>query len=165
MNRWIDLDELRRDIAAEAKARALAAGLERVTVRVTIAEPDRRQRRAVTIDVEAASEVSAHVHVRGATPSSEALMPRVANHPPEACSDPNCGMFARCAGNNPWLRASARRKLENLRAGTLPECCTPTSEQLEHLIRDAELPPHDSGVLARSAGAQPNTRPGRRDGE
>lgn len=28
MKRWIDLDELRRDIAAEAKARALAAGLE-----------------------------------------------------------------------------------------------------------------------------------------
>jgi len=53
MNRWIGLDELRRDIAAEAKARALAVGLEGVTVRVTIAEPDRRGRRAMTIDVDA----------------------------------------------------------------------------------------------------------------
>jgi len=53
MNRWIGLDELRRDIAAEAKARALAVGLEGVTVRVTIAEPDRRGRRAITVDVDA----------------------------------------------------------------------------------------------------------------
>jgi hypothetical protein len=36
MKRWIDLDELRRDIAAEAKARAMAAGLEGVVVRVQI---------------------------------------------------------------------------------------------------------------------------------
>ena len=50
--RWVDLDELRRDIAAEAKARALAAGLEGVSVRVTIAEPDKRGRRQVTIDVD-----------------------------------------------------------------------------------------------------------------
>lgn len=53
MTRWIDLDELRRDIAAEAKARALAAGLEGVSVRVTIAEPDRRGRRLICVDVDA----------------------------------------------------------------------------------------------------------------
>lgn len=51
MKRWIDLDELRRDIAAEAKARARAAGLENVSVHVTIAEPDRRQRRMIGVTV------------------------------------------------------------------------------------------------------------------
>jgi hypothetical protein len=53
MDRWVDLDELRRDIAAEAKARALAVGLEGVSVRVVIAAPDKRNRRQVTIDVDA----------------------------------------------------------------------------------------------------------------
>jgi hypothetical protein len=52
LRRWVDLDELRRDIAADAKARALAVGLERVSVRVTIAAPDRRGRREVVIDVD-----------------------------------------------------------------------------------------------------------------
>jgi hypothetical protein len=52
MKRWIDLDKLRRDIAAEAKARTMAAGLEGVSVRVTIAEPDRRGRRLIDVDVE-----------------------------------------------------------------------------------------------------------------
>lgn len=51
MKRWIDLDELRRDIAAEVKARAMAAGLEGVAVRVQIAEPDRRSRRVIDIEV------------------------------------------------------------------------------------------------------------------
>jgi len=52
VKRWIDLDELRRDIAAEAKERALAAGLEVVSVCVTIIEPDHRGRRDVIIDVD-----------------------------------------------------------------------------------------------------------------
>ena len=42
----------RSAIAAEARARALAAGLEGVSVRVTIAGPDRRQRREVVIDID-----------------------------------------------------------------------------------------------------------------
>lgn len=52
MNRWVNLDELRRDIAAQVKALALAAGLEGVRVRVRIAEPDRRGERVVEVDVE-----------------------------------------------------------------------------------------------------------------
>lgn len=52
MNRWVDLDELRRDIAAEAKARAMAAGLEGVRVYVRIAEPDKRGHRVIEVDVE-----------------------------------------------------------------------------------------------------------------
>ena len=52
MNRWVDIDELRRDIAAEAKARAMAAGLEGVRVHVRIAEPDKRGRRVIEIDVQ-----------------------------------------------------------------------------------------------------------------
>lgn len=52
MNRWVDLDELRRDIAAEAKGRALAAGLEGVRVHVRIAEPDRRGRRVIDVEVQ-----------------------------------------------------------------------------------------------------------------
>lgn len=51
MKRWADLDELRRDIAAEAKARALAAGLEGVKVRVRIAEPDKRGARVIDVKV------------------------------------------------------------------------------------------------------------------
>ena len=53
LRRWVDLDELRRDIAAQAKAQALAAGLESVKVHVTITNPDKRLRRVVTIDVRA----------------------------------------------------------------------------------------------------------------
>lgn len=52
MNRWVDLDELRRDIAGEAKARALAAGLEGVRVHVRIAEPDKRGRRVIDVEVQ-----------------------------------------------------------------------------------------------------------------
>lgn len=52
MNRWVDLDELRRDIAAEAKGRAMAAGLEQVKVYVRIAEPDRRGNRIIEVEVE-----------------------------------------------------------------------------------------------------------------
>lgn len=52
MNRWIDLDELRRDIAAEAKARAMVAGLDGVRVHVRIAEPDKRGRRVIEVDVQ-----------------------------------------------------------------------------------------------------------------
>ena len=51
MNRWIDIDELRRDIAAQAKGMAMAAGLEGVSVRVTIAEPNKRGRRLVDVSV------------------------------------------------------------------------------------------------------------------
>lgn len=51
MSRWVDLDELRRDIAAEAKARAMAVGLEGVLVHVRIAEPDKRGRRVIDVDV------------------------------------------------------------------------------------------------------------------
>jgi fructose-1,6-bisphosphatase/sedoheptulose 1,7-bisphosphatase-like protein len=51
VTRWIDLDELRRSIAAEAKARAMAAGLEGVRVRVLIAEPDRRGQRVIDVEV------------------------------------------------------------------------------------------------------------------
>lgn len=49
--RWIDIDEIRRDIAAQAKAMAMAAGLEGVSVRVTVAEPDKRGRRLVDVSV------------------------------------------------------------------------------------------------------------------
>lgn len=52
MNRWVDLDELRRSIAAEAKARAMAAGLEGVRVHVRIADPDKRGQRVIEVDVE-----------------------------------------------------------------------------------------------------------------
>jgi hypothetical protein len=51
VNRWVDLDELRRDIAAEAKARALAVGLEGVRVYVRIAEPDKRGVRVIDVEV------------------------------------------------------------------------------------------------------------------
>lgn len=49
---WTDLDELRRDIAADAKGRAMAAGLENIRVYVRIAEPDKRGRRVVDINVD-----------------------------------------------------------------------------------------------------------------
>jgi len=52
--RWIDLDELRRDVAAQAKGLAMAAGLEGVVVHVRIAEPDKRGRRVIDIDVSSA---------------------------------------------------------------------------------------------------------------
>lgn len=52
MNRWIDLDELRRAIAADAKARAMAAGLEGIRVHVRIAEPDKRGARVVEVTVD-----------------------------------------------------------------------------------------------------------------
>jgi hypothetical protein len=52
MSRWVDLDELRRDIAAETKARARAAGLEGVVVHVRIAQPDRRDRRVIDVEVD-----------------------------------------------------------------------------------------------------------------
>ena len=51
MNRWVDLDELRRDIAADAKGRAMSAGLEGVKVYVRIAEPDKRGQRVIDIEV------------------------------------------------------------------------------------------------------------------
>lgn len=50
MRRWFDIDELRREIAAQARGIALGAGLENV---VTIANPDKRLRRLITIDVDA----------------------------------------------------------------------------------------------------------------
>lgn len=53
MRRWVDLDELRREIAAQAKGIALGSGLENVVVHVTIANPDKRLRRVITIDVDA----------------------------------------------------------------------------------------------------------------
>jgi hypothetical protein len=52
VKRWIDVDELRRDIPPTPKP-ALAAGLEGVSVQVTIAEPDRRQRRVIDVHVDA----------------------------------------------------------------------------------------------------------------
>ena len=52
MKRWVDLDELRRDIAAQVKAQAMAAGLEGVRVHVRIAEPDKRGRRVIDVDVQ-----------------------------------------------------------------------------------------------------------------
>lgn len=52
MNRWVDLDELRRSIAAEAKGRAMSAGLENVRVHVRIAEPDKRGHRTIDVEVE-----------------------------------------------------------------------------------------------------------------
>jgi|KBSSwiStaDraftv2_1062776.scaffolds.fasta_scaffold00132_88 hypothetical protein len=52
MKRWVDLDELRRDIAAEVKARAMAAGLEGVRVYVRIADPDRRGARVIDVSVD-----------------------------------------------------------------------------------------------------------------
>lgn len=51
MKRWVDLDELRRDIAAQVKAQAMAAGLEGVRVHVRIAEPDKRGQRVIEVDV------------------------------------------------------------------------------------------------------------------
>ncbi len=51
MNRWIDLDELRRDVAADAKARAISAGLEGVRVRVVIADPDKRGKRVIDVEI------------------------------------------------------------------------------------------------------------------
>jgi hypothetical protein len=51
VKRWVDLNDLRRDIAAEAKARALVAGLEGVKVHVRIAEPDRRGARVIDVEV------------------------------------------------------------------------------------------------------------------
>lgn len=52
MKRWIDLDELRRDIAALAKAHAMAAGLDGVRVYVRIAEPDKHGGQVIEVDVE-----------------------------------------------------------------------------------------------------------------
>jgi len=49
--KWVDLDDLRREIAADAKARAMAAGLEGVRVSVRIAEPDRRGGRVIDVSV------------------------------------------------------------------------------------------------------------------
>jgi hypothetical protein len=52
MKRWVDLDELRRTIAAHAKAEAMAAGLEGIRVHVRIAEPDKRGARVIEVEVE-----------------------------------------------------------------------------------------------------------------
>lgn len=52
MNRWIDLDELRRDIAAQSKAKAMSVGLSGVRVHVRIAEPDKRGHRLIEIEIE-----------------------------------------------------------------------------------------------------------------
>jgi len=49
--RWIDLDDLRRDIAAEVKAKAIAAGLEGVRVSVRIENPDKRGGRVVDVSL------------------------------------------------------------------------------------------------------------------
>jgi len=51
VKRWVDLDELRRDITAQVKAQAMAAGLEGVRVYVRIAEPDKRGQRVIEVDV------------------------------------------------------------------------------------------------------------------
>jgi hypothetical protein len=51
MNKWVDLDELRRNIASLVKAQAMAAGLEGVRVSVRIAHPDKRGARVIEVDV------------------------------------------------------------------------------------------------------------------
>jgi hypothetical protein len=51
VKRWTDLDEVRREIAAQAKAIAMAAGMEGVRVSVRIDEPSKRGVRLIEVSV------------------------------------------------------------------------------------------------------------------
>lgn len=51
MKRWTDLDEVRRDVAAQAKAIAMAAGLEGVRVSIGIDEPSKRGLRLIEVSI------------------------------------------------------------------------------------------------------------------
>lgn len=51
MNKWVDIDELRRNIASHVKAQAMAAGLDGVRVSVRITNPDKRGSRVIEVDV------------------------------------------------------------------------------------------------------------------
>lgn len=44
------------------------------------------------------------------------------------CEKPTCGLLPDCAGNRPWMRAAAQRKLDAIHNGTIHDCCRPRSD-------------------------------------